>query len=111
MRTIAGKRIKDKVPISTLRNLTGIRSLNRMANETILIEAWKAVKYKIPIVSDCFTEEKKAHSMTTRRAAGQVVKASDLNEEVSFVSKAIKLWNMAPKDVRMEEDCKCAKAL
>ena len=97
---LAGSKISDKVSIKSLLEKFNVVSINQLNAQIKLLEIWKSLNVEdYPL--EIRQQETMENSTTTRAAArGKPcgIGRSNLMQS-SCVSDAVKLWNMAPKEI------------
>jgi hypothetical protein len=99
MRLITNCRIKDKVSIKKLIELTGFLSLNQLTAQAMLLEAWKIIHNKnLPLGCLMQVMSNNTSVVTKSVLRGDMVIPVPNSRIVkeSFSYLAGKLWNMAP---------------
>ena len=100
LRFLAGSKISDKVSIASLLKKFNAVSVNQLNAQIKLLEIWKSLNIEnYPLV---IRQQEILENVTTTRAAAKgrpcAVGRSNLMQS-SCVSDAIKVWNLAPKEI------------
>ena len=97
---------KNHVSINKMLEDLGWLSLNQIASENRLVEAWKTAMCEDYCLND--TLKKRSESSYSTRANNQDFferGVDDLQGSVGFVNSTARIWNQAPEEIR------CAKTL
>ena len=110
MRVITRKKKSDQISIEKLRSLTGMKTVNQMACEEILINVWRAHRVEIPYVSKLLRDGMgNNHMMTTRQEKVGYVKGKSTMKWGDFLFDWIRLWNVSPLEIKRAESAKQAR--
>ena len=109
MRVIAGKRRRDRVPITELRSETKMPSANQLAIQAVLNEAWKIQHGLSDSIKDLMSPIEERNIITRAAAQGHVRVPAGKCSTTSFSHQAAKLWNDAPANIRDEVKHSSAK--
>ena len=97
---------KDHVSINQMLDDLGWLSLNQIASENRLIEAWKTANFEDYSLKDTLKKRFKGSYSTRSRNQDFFERGvSDLQGSVGFVNSTARIWNQAPEEIR------CAKTL
>jgi len=110
MRIIEGVRRKDRVSIHELRKKTNVPSVNQMAAQAIITDAWKIAHNKVAGLEDIFTQLNEAGMKTRAKTNGnfKVPFGSQMIRR-SFSHQGAVLWNALPQEIRESEAIHSAK--
>ena len=96
-RVLTGVKRTDKVAISSLLNMAGMNSINRMTVETILLHTWRVLNSNLGD-KEILLSRSNVSSMVTRAKTDG--KLETRMPSSSFMYYGAKLWNMAPPAVK-----------
>ena len=97
---------KNHVSINEMLENLGWLSLNQIASESRLIEAWKTAKFEDYCLNDTLKKRvKNSYSTRTQNQDFFERGVNDLKGSVGFVNSTARIWNQAPEEIR------CAKTL
>ena len=105
MRILANKKLNDCVPVKEMIETTSIPAVNHIVAENILMMSFRAMNGNIPNLS-CHlhrTMEKQSNMMTRGMVEGNIYTTLMCYRQTDeFITKAVKLWNMLPQEVKAE---------
>ena len=110
MRLLLGKVISDEVSIKSMLDDLGWLSINQLAAETRLIEAWKTVHLEDYCMKDVLKLRHKGNNNTRRNHVNFLdTGVEDIYGSSSFVNSTAKLWNKSPDSVKEAPSLSSAK--
>ena len=111
LRLLSGKVISDEVSIKSMLEDLGWLSLNQLAAETRLIEAWKTVHLDDYCLKDIL---KLRHEGSYNTRSSQVdfldTGVEDMYGSAGFVNQTAKLWNKSPNSIKEAQTLSLAKS-
>ena len=101
LRLLEGKVISDQVSIKSMLDDLGLLSVNQLAAETRLLEAWKTVHQEDYCMKDILKLRHKG-SYNTRSSNVDFLDTGvdDVYGSAGFVNTTAKLWNKSPNSVK-----------
>ena len=101
LRLLTGKSRTDHESITNMLDNLGWLSLNQMAAETRLVEAWKVSKNQSYCLNDILKRRHKS-SYSTRSKDQDLFErgVNDIHGSAGFVNPTARIWNKAPEDIR-----------
>ena len=110
LRLLSGKVISDRVSIKSMLDEFDWPSINQLAAETRLIEAWKTVHFEDYCMKDVLKLRHKG-SYNTRSNQVNYLEAGveDVYGSAGFVKTTAKLWNKSPNSVKEAPSISSAK--
>ena len=111
LRLLSGKVISDEVSIKSMLEDLGWLSLNQLAAETRLIEAWKTVHLDDYCLKDILKLRHKG-SYNTRSSQVDFLDTGveDMYGSAGFVNQTAKLWNKSPNSIKEAQTLSLAKS-
>ena len=101
LRLLLGKFISDEVSIKSMLDELGWLSINQLAAETRLIEAWKTVHLEDYCMKDVLKLRHKGNYNTRRNHVNFLdTGVEDIYGSAGFVNSTAKLWNKSPDSVK-----------
>ena len=99
LRLLTGNTLKDHKPIKDMLQELGWLSINQLAVETRLVEAWKIAHVEGYCLKDTLNSRHKS-SYNTRSNQVTYFHHSEDGRFTSFANRTAKVWNKAPKDIK-----------
>ena len=110
LRLLLGKFISDEVSIKSMLDELGWLSINQLAAETRLIEAWKTVNLEDYCMKDVLKLRHKGNYNTRRNHVNLLdTGVEDIYGSAGFVNSTAKLWNKSPDSVKEAQSLSHAK--
>ena len=107
---LSGKAITDQVSIKSMLENLGWLSVNQLAAETRLIEAWKSVHIDDYCMKDVLKLRHKGSYNTRSNHVDYLdTGVEDIYGSAGFVNTTAKLWNKSPKLVKEATSISIAK--
>ena len=96
---MTGHRRKQHIPISQLRQETGLPTVNHLVAECTLLDMWGILHSEVPFPSNFknATPFSGSRSETENKLRGPNLKHTPANW---FWEKGVRLWNAAPQSLR-----------
>ena len=114
LRMLEGVKIKDRQSVSSMLQKQNFPSINQLAIEVKLVEAWKALKVvKYPTKMELGSESRSTSDRTLRESSTRELKdfSKTTIGEDSFNISAGRLWNKAPIEIKEAINMSTAKRL
>ena len=110
LRLLSGKVISDEVSIKSMLDNIGWLSINQLAAETRLIEAWKSIHLDNYCMKDILQlRHKSSYNTRSHNVDYLDTGVNDIYGSAGFVNTTAKLWNKSPNAVKEATTISLAK--